>query len=84
PTPYMRTSHMDLLIQWREQAVRNHNRAYTAFDGKKYDISLSGTCLTQCHAAKADFCDRCHNYSGVSAYCWDCHVDARQAARSGQ
>mgnify|MGYP001610947801 FL=1 len=84
PTSYMRTSHMDLLIQWRDQAVRNHNRSYVAFDGKTYNVSLTGTCLMQCHAAKADFCDRCHDYSGFTAYCWDCHVDPRQPARSGK
>jgi len=85
PTSYMRTSHMDLLIGWRDQAVRNQNRSYVAFDGKTYNVSLTGTCLMQCHSAKADFCDRCHNYAGFAAYCWDCHVDPKQqVARSGR
>ncbi|MBM3790556.1 MAG: cytochrome C [Acidobacteria bacterium] len=91
PTEYMRTTHMDLLIQWRDEVVRNNRRDYTAFNGRTFNMSLTGTCLKQCHTSKADFCDRCHNYSGVkSPYCWDCHVDpatvepASQAAlRSG-
>ncbi len=43
---------------------------------------LTGTCLTGCHTNKADFCDRCHNYAGVSVYCWECHVDPKLARRS--
>jgi len=78
PTEYMRTSHMKLLIDWREQVVRNNIRTYTAFNGKTYKMSLTGTCLG-CHADKAQFCDRCHNYAAVSVTCWDCHVDPRLA-----
>ena len=43
-------------------------------------ISLTGTCLQQCHVNKQEFCDRCHNYAAASPYCWDCHIDPRQAA----
>jgi len=76
PTDYMRTSHMNLLIQWRDAVVREDTRLYTAFNGKTYNMSLTGTCIKQCHTRKADFCDRCHNWAGVkSPYCWDCHVD---------
>ena len=38
-----------------------------------YDISLAGTCM-KCHSNKAEFCDRCHDYAGVSPDCWSCHV----------
>jgi hypothetical protein len=76
PTDFMKTSHMSLLIQWRDAAVRENDRTFRAFDGKTYTISLTGTCLKQCHTSKAEFCDRCHSYSGVKTpYCWDCHVD---------
>jgi hypothetical protein len=76
PTDFMRSSHMSLLIEWREAVVRQGLRTYTAFDGRTYTMSLTGTCLKQCHTSKADFCDRCHNYAGVKTpYCWDCHVD---------
>ncbi len=81
---YMKSSHMKLLLNWREAVVRNGVRTYTAFDGRVYTMSLSGTCLTQCHTNKAEFCDRCHNYVGVQGpYCMDCHVDPKLAKRSG-
>jgi hypothetical protein len=83
PTAYMRTSHMQLLIDWREQVVRSNIRTYTAFNGKTYKTSLTGTCLG-CHTDKAQFCDRCHNYAGVTVYCWDCHVDPKLVRRGAE
>jgi hypothetical protein len=77
----MRERHMALLIEWRDAVVRNNVRTYTAPDGRRYTISLTKTCLG-CHTSKAEFCDRCHAFSGVSPYCWDCHVDPAVAARS--
>jgi hypothetical protein len=84
PLAYMRDSHMQLLIDWREQVVRDDQRQFHAFNGKVYDKSLTRTCLEQCHTDRAEFCDRCHNYAGVSApYCWDCHNNApKLTARS--
>ena len=77
PVSYMRTSHMALLVDWRDQVVRRNVRSFRSFDGKTYTMSLTGTCL-KCHDSKADFCDRCHNYAGVrTPYCWDCHVDPK-------
>ncbi len=85
PLDYMKSSHMQLLLQWREDLVRRNSRQFTAFDGRTYTVSLTGTCLSQCHTSKADFCDRCHNYTGVSEpYCWNCHIDPEQIQRSGQ
>lgn len=75
PIAYMRSSHMTLLMDWRQQVVRDGNRQFTAADGRTFTRSLTGTCLKQCHGTKADFCDRCHSYAGVSATCWDCHQD---------
>jgi len=80
PREYMKTSHMNLLMDWREAVVRRGARDFTAYNGKHYSMSLTATCLAQCHAAKADFCDRCHNYTAVSLSCWNCHQDARPAA----
>jgi cytochrome c553 len=81
PVEYMRTSHMDLLMTWRDQVVRQNRRTWTSPDGKTYTMSLSGTCL-RCHVSKADFCDRCHTYAGVTPSCWDCHVDPAPLHRS--
>lgn len=84
PTAYMKSSHMQLLLDWRENRVRRDIRTYVAFDGRSYSVSLTGTCLTQCHKNKADFCDRCHSYAGVQGpYCMDCHVDPEKTQRSG-
>jgi hypothetical protein len=76
PVSYMRSSHMQLLIRWREDAVRENVRTYTAFNGKTYQVSLTRTCL-HCHN-KQDFCDRCHNYAAVKLVCWDCHLDPNE------
>ncbi len=65
PVDYMKKSHMQLLFQWRDDRVRKNVRTYVSHDGKSYAINFTGTCLTQCHTSKAEFCDRCHNYMGV-------------------
>ena len=73
---YMRSSHMKLLFDWREDRVRRNMRTYTTSDGRFFEIGLTGTCLKQCHTQKEDFCDRCHTYMGVQGpYCMDCHID---------
>ena len=82
PVAFMRASHMKLLIEWREGAVRDGRLNYAAYDGKKYPVNLSRTCLGECHTNKQEFCDRCHLYAAVSGpYCWDCHVDTTSVAR---
>jgi hypothetical protein len=70
---FMKTSHMKLLGDWRDQAVREEQHQYTAKNGKVYEIGLTGTCL-KCHSNKEQFCDRCHNYVGAKPSCWSCHV----------
>jgi hypothetical protein len=85
PISYMKTSHMKLLAEWRDLAVRSNQRTYSAQNGRTFAISLTGTCLQQCHTDKAEFCDRCHAYSGVQGpYCWDCHVDPRPDAAAAR
>lgn len=72
---YMRSEHMQMLVTWREQVVREGRRSYSSIAyGKSYDINLTGTCLEQCHQDKVEFCDRCHDYSAVTPDCWHCHV----------
>ena len=70
----MRTQHMKLLDEWREKAVRQGTRTYTAPDGRKFEMSLSNTCM-DCHHNREAFCNRCHDYVSVRPYCWDCHVN---------
>ncbi len=76
PIEFMRTSHMSLLLDWRENVVRRSGRDFAAPDGRHYTMSLTGTCLHQCHTAKAEFCDRCHTYAAVDLPCWNCHQDS--------
>jgi hypothetical protein len=74
-TDFMRSNHMDLLDRWRDDYVRHGDRIHHSdHTGKEYTKSLSGTCMS-CHSNKAAFCDRCHDYMGVSPYCWNCHVE---------
>jgi hypothetical protein len=78
PTAFMKSSHMTLLMNWRDTVVRQNVRDFTGSNGKHYNMSLTETCLKQCHGGKTDFCDRCHNYSAVSLPCWNCHVDSKE------
>jgi len=75
---YMREFHMDLLNVWRDEVVRKGVRTYTSYTGKSYNMSLTKTC-TNCHSNKSEFCDQCHNYLGVTPYCWNCHVEPHSA-----
>ncbi len=69
---YMRTSHMKLLDDWRDEALRDGDRTPVEVDGIKYEKSLMNGCL-KCHTNKEKFCDECHVYASVKPYCWDCH-----------
>jgi hypothetical protein len=79
-TDYMRTEHMQLLDVWRDTVVRDGKRMYVNEQGKTYDMSLSNTCL-DCHSNKAEFCDKCHNYTAVTPYCFDCHIENPKEAK---
>lgn len=74
PLDYIRTDHMRLLDTWRDTVVREGIRIYENEEGKRFEMSLSNTCL-DCHSNKAEFCDRCHDYASVDPYCYDCHID---------
>ena len=37
-------------------------------------MSLTRTCMLQCHTNKAEFCNKCHEYANVEPYCWECHI----------
>lgn len=73
PTDYMRSFHMDLLNDWRDEAVRDGDRTYVGLGGKIYDKNLASTCIRSCHSSRREFCDRCHEYVGAEPYCWECH-----------
>ena len=75
---FMRSSHMQILNDWRNEVVRNGDRIYIAANGKMHYISLQNTCM-ECHTSKVEFCDKCHNYVGATPYCWTCHVEPKEA-----
>jgi hypothetical protein len=72
-TEWMRREHMQLVMQWRDESVRDGQRIYVNSKGERFYKSLTGTCLG-CHTDKSASCDRCHDYLSVKPYCWDCHV----------
>ena len=72
-TAFMRANHMKLLNTWRDEAVREGRRLYTAKDNRTFEKSLTNACI-QCHSNKGEFCDRCHNYVGAKPACFNCHV----------
>ncbi len=78
PTAFMRARHMELLNAWRDAVVRQGDHDYVAGDGQHYVISLTCTCL-RCHAEPDKFCDRCHAYAAVEAFCWDCHQKKKRS-----
>jgi hypothetical protein len=77
PVEYMRTSHMNLLKEWRETVVRTGDRNFISTDGREFRRSLTNTCL-DCHSNKSTFCDSCHNYVAANPNCWECHVAPRE------
>jgi hypothetical protein len=83
PKSYMTDNHMKLLDEWREQAVREDKWAYIGFNGKTYTISLQNTCMG-CHSNYDNFCNKCHTYSGITPYCWNCHLNKPQEWAAGK
>jgi len=73
PTADMRADHMQLLIDWRTEALRDGKREFFQVDGKPFQRSLQNTCMA-CHKSKKKFCDTCHTYASAAPYCWDCHL----------
>lgn len=72
---FMTANHMHLLNQWRDAVVREGKDTYTSEAyGKTFEMSLTRTCMN-CHAKRETFCNRCHDYTDVHPYCWDCHLE---------
>lgn len=69
---FMRAWHMDMLNTWRDEVVRDANRTYTNSKGRKFEKSLTNTCM-DCHEDEEKFCGECHNFAAVEPYCWSCH-----------
>ena len=87
---WMRGNHMQLLDEWRNDVVRStrefdstsdpaNDPRMDVYKGKVHTKSLTLGCL-KCHDNKKNFCDRCHTYTGVDPFCWDCHVAPKEGA----
>jgi len=83
PKLYMRENHMKLLDEWRTQVVREGKRDYIGSNNKKYTISLQNTCI-ECHSNYDNFCNKCHSYSGITPYCWTCHLNKPEEWAAGK
>jgi hypothetical protein len=77
PKAFMKTEHMKMLDEWRDEVVRQGQRYYKSASGKSYYKSLQVTCM-DCHSNKSKFCDQCHNYMDVAPFCWDCHIAPKE------
>ncbi len=74
PVAEMRESHMQMVIDWRTDVIRDNGaREAVTAGGVKYVRSLQLGCM-KCHTSKQKFCDECHKYASVEPYCWDCHI----------
>jgi len=77
PVQYMRTTHMQLIDEWRDEVLREGKREPIEIRGEKFEKSLMNGCL-HCHDDKKKFCDECHTYASVKPYCWDCHYTPKE------
>ena len=68
---------MDLVERWRHIVIDEGDDYYKTHSGKVFYKSLQVTCM-ECHSNKSKFCDQCHNYMGVTPYCWDCHIEPKE------
>jgi len=79
PTQYMRTTHMKLLNDWRDDILRQGGtREGVTANGTRYVRSLQNGCM-KCHNNRKKFCGECHTYASVKPYCWDCHLEPKEA-----
>lgn len=78
---WIRENHMVLLNEWRDAVVRDGARNYVSKTyHKEFAASLQNTCM-KCHDNKEEFCDKCHNSSSVTPYCWDCHIAPKKEGK---
>jgi hypothetical protein len=83
PGEVMRTDHMKILDDWRDEVVRNGKRDIIHVGGRIFEKSLQNGCM-MCHSNKKQFCGECHGYAGVKPYCWDCHFVPDDLREEGQ
>ena len=86
----MAANHMKLLLEWRENTVRNADKSTVTVGGKEYPKSLTKGCMS-CHTNRKTFCYRCHEYANIlqpslskeasverGITCWNCHLAPKE------
>ncbi|AEA47686.1 sulfate reduction electron transfer complex DsrMKJOP subunit DsrJ [Archaeoglobus veneficus] len=69
---WMEANHMELLKEWRTINIRDGQLIYISKAyGEPYETTIYQ--CWECHESKAEFCDKCHEYTGVKPYCFECH-----------
>jgi hypothetical protein len=69
---YMEAHHMELLNEFRSMAIREGIRIYKSEAYGGYFNASIYECF-ECHSYK-EFCEKCHEFSGVHVYCLTCHA----------
>ena len=80
-TEYMRFSHMTLLMNARDEAIRDGNRGDIGLSRLKPEAGVitasSGnpdrTYCSDCHTSRENFCNQCHNAVNLYLDCFSCH-----------
>ncbi len=76
PTDFMRRNHMELIKHQRDETVHkgiretNYSLAGCVDCHVQYDASHQPVPVT----AEGQFCDGCHDYTGVHLDCFQCHA----------
>jgi len=72
---YMRFRHMDVLMELRDQAVREGNRKGMRLSGWQRPgvAHTSAPACSNCHASRERFCNQCHNRVNLHLGCFGCH-----------
>ncbi len=70
---YMRFQHMDLLLDLRDEVVREGSHRQVVLDGQVRQITLDG--CWDCHTDRTQFCNRCHDSVNLNLNCFKCHHD---------
>jgi len=77
---YMRSHHMDLLKEARDEVVREGKEGRVEFDGRQLEegeVVSDGRHdprgCRHCHKSRERFCNRCHDKVNLNPDCFRCH-----------
>lgn len=76
---WMRANHMVLLKKWREEVIREGKTSFI-YNGVELERTFEEECF-KCHTSYDNFCGKCHEYSGATPNCFDCHLKPEQVSK---